>query len=138
MMLSKDECKRRVLALLTMPPAERPITVFALADLTGLERKRLYYIAGLELSPALRQKQNVGNQGMTDATQRALSKALLWLENGQVENGAPAPVWRGKKPPVRVAETVAPPCKLVRRFRFDEKGFRIEPTWVNPLAFPPD
>lgn len=134
-MLAKDEIVRRLLALIKMPPAERPITLYALAALSGLERKRLYYIAGLERVPSLKHI-DIGADGMQDSTQKALSIVFERLEQGRVD--APkGRLGRGRVPAPRITPEGQPPCQQIRRFRFDEKGFRIERTYENPLRFPP-
>lgn len=115
MMLTKPEIARRLRAFLTTPPADRPITVTKFARIADINRATLRNIAESE--------------GMHDATQAALSQALLWLENGQIDG-----CLRDRKG-ITIGPA-KPPCELVRRIRFDEKGFRLEKTWENPRSFP--
>lgn len=124
-MLSKAEIFRRLRAYLALPRGTKPIPVPRFAELAGLERKRLYTIAGLEPQAASGLYQTADS--MQAGTQAALSRAFTWLENDQVN--APKGGKITIKPP-------APPCVLVRRLRFDDKGFRIEATYENPRAFP--
>lgn len=136
-MLEKDEIVRRLLALIKMPPAERPITLEAIAKLSGMERKRLYYVAGLERPPSfIKTLGDIGSEGMQDRTQRALSVVFERLEQGRID-AKPQPFRAGaKKPPPRIKAEGVAPCQQVRRFRLDEKGFRITREYENPLSFP--
>lgn len=132
-MLTKDEIVRRLRALLAMPPALRPVTLYELAELACLERKRLYYIAGLEKPPGF--TWDIGAKGMQDSTQASLSRVFEWIEAGRVSSEKTRRPFM-KKAPLRVLPEGVQPCVQMRRIKFDADGFRIERVYVNPLSFP--
>jgi hypothetical protein len=70
--VTRDECKRRLRALIAMPAKERPFSLGLLERLTGMDDCHL-------------KRNAVEAEGMRRNTYRALDRAFTLLENGQAE-----------------------------------------------------
>lgn len=114
-MLSKPEIYRRVRAIAEheykTSDKRRPFSLYKLGKVSGIDRRHLCDL----------------QENMRDATQAALSQALLWLENDQI---------RIKGNDVTI-QPPKPQCKMGMRIQVTDKGFAIVKVATNPLAYPP-
>jgi hypothetical protein len=120
--MTRDECKRRLRALIAMPAKERPFSIGLLEKLTGISNTHLRRDAA-ELDGMYREKH------------RQLDRAFTLLENGQAElkTGYKR---RGIPYKAIVHEEPRPVQSMLTRIRMTERGPVLDFIAVNRAAFP--
>lgn len=119
--MTKDECKRRLRALIAMPASARPFSLGLLEKLTGISNTHL--------------RRNADEfDGMRMGTYRPLDRAFTLLENGQAEIKTG---WK-KFGPYKVIthDEPRPVQSMLTRIRITERGPVLDFVAVNRAAFP--
>jgi hypothetical protein len=120
--MTSDEILRRLRALRKHPKNRRPISLYMVAKLTGIDKSHLY-----ALIP--------NRKRLTESTRIRLERAFLLIENNQVSvkkffHGS------GKPYEYTIKGEAKPVQKMAKRVRMTPKGPVIEFVPVNPMALP--
>jgi len=115
--VNEEEIIRRVRALIATAPADRPMSVDRVEQLAGLANGVLY---------------EIGKRGTMSAASRSrLARALVWVENDQVQVKR-----RANKPSLIRILDPKPPQEILSSVQMSAGGPRIRFLAVNPRAFP--
>jgi hypothetical protein len=119
--MTRDECMRRLRALIAMPASERPFSIGLLEKLTGISNGHL-------------RRDAIVLNGMYREKHRQLDRAFTLLENGQaqIKTG-----WKAFGPyKVITHEEPRPVQSMLTRIRITERGPVLDFVAVNKAAFP--
>jgi hypothetical protein len=119
--MTRDECKRRLRALIAMPAKERPFSLAVLEKVSGIGPGHWWRYAK-------------EFDGMYRETYRRLDRAFTLLENGQVEARRVSKA-RGTYE-ITVYEDPLPEQTMLTRIRMTDRGPVLDWVAVNKAAFP--